>query len=1731
MAEVKNSFLSSKMNKDLDDRLIPNSEYRDALNIEVGKSETNNIGVLQNVYGNVEIPVETIPDLECIGMFMDNQNNRIYQFLTNYTDPNPSQIILCTSPLNTQPVPLAGWIMKITVYDLNSLTYSTLVEGTFLNFSKTNLVLGLNLIEGLLFWSDNRNQPRKINYNKAIGNSAYYTTEVQISVAKYAPVDPISLIRKATATVVNVIDSSTFELDSVVGIVEGMTIVATGVPSCDYTYVMSVNPISNEITTYLGSPTISSGLELTFLISTMTNKADEPTWPGDPSFLEDKYVRFSYRFKFDDNEYSLMAPFTQIAYVPRQKGYFLNGDETAAYRSTVVQWMENNINNIELLVPLPDTGSNVNSTYKITDVDILYKESDSLVVNVLDTIPWTTISNAIPNTNVYNYPYQSQKPYKTLNESQTTRVYDIVPTRALSQEIAGNRVIYGNFYNMYTPPANINYNTAVQPKSNIFTNFIEYPNHTLKQNRNYQVGFVLSDKFGRQSSVLLSTVDLENTVQDNIKYGGSTVYAPYESEGLSIKCWFGNALLVLVNDPIASTRNIQLGTPGLYAEPTTISGFSIIAGSITGNIYDFTIDPGTPPAGPPTSVIPVIGESMRGEFTDYVTIRRVGWLDTSTFPLRYIYDPSAFPSTPSGDYRIITNGQVNNLYLPITPIPGVVDVKFAYNINEIGWYSYKVVVKQQQQDYYNAYLPGILDGYPYGQTSGSQVVYSGTGPTATSTLENGINTTSFPVGEEGKTSHIVLINDNINKIPRDLTEVGPDQKQYRSSVQLFGRVENSALTNTFTAEAALVDNKYTTTISYLLGPGGELENANPGDGINCRNAIPPYTWYANTVVTSNIVDPTDSTKGIITFTPGNWTRTLWGPLDITITRAESIQYFPSRKADVVSSIATAADFDFLDNTVDNVSGRAGINFYQLQTKPLIGRISTAKRIGVLSKLMVPFLSVYETVPDFSSLALFWETASTGYISDLNYDVLSGYNGPASINPEEFIFFEDQDPKGTDPNTGDADSKYITSDFEILNNTGFPLSLYSVPTFSLVTTVSGDVVTNKFDIEETSPGSGFYRFIIKDYFVFDYGASLGDSTFNFEIKVEWQPGVFAYINYTGRLGNIAPSFNQPASAYDRVIQEDADFIVNMDAKNGARVNPGTDPLIPVPPPPVTDQIDLYWEIIGGNAANYFEINPVTGDLRLRDPNVLLGTYILQIRVWDAFNATLGGVSGPNPYNSKSDTISVSITVGPQPVNDYLQEYDTTNAWIWEYYTGSTTCNPVPGQGYGAVYIGKGDYQLDSITRTNTNLPDLTQTTPFPPSTSAYQKYVNVQQANGADLSSDPAGIFGLTQGELEWTITTVGLSSEYQFRQSEVKFILYYRPSIDFPNNVWVSIFDDNNVGSDTDEWTNGVVRNDLPPGSPNTFGVRTASIGASGTSVEKQLSFITSTPGEYCLVVWHNYNTSDNPLDPPPFVDCAVHFSTGVSVRDANYSYVHPIVQPNPVIVSPLPAYEYNVQLTEYAPPPTIGDPNAVPYNTQDATTGFPFLTSGTLAADALIGTNILNLNVADFQIVAGLYATSTLGGLGSQVTGVIGTQVILSAPIGTTLPAGTSIAFNVYPSPTGTVYATTNNGIHVKQFYLDSAFSTPWTPPVPDKFYLFQNKNRNYNEVIPSGGYYAPDPPITNSPIFSAKFDVDGRVVNVPVAGAPVNTVQTAWTIEEVPTPEPLYNFGRNVTQSVTIA
>ena len=1580
MAEVKNSFLSSKMNKDLDNRLIPNNEYREALNISVGKSESDSIGVAQTVAGNVEIKnldgtkFETLPGLTCIGFFSDNKNNRIYQFLTDYADPDPSLITL----------PPATKTMKITVYDpALSPNYYTLASGTFLNFSKTNLITGVNLVEDLLFFTDDRNQPRKINVTSALNNPGYYYNETQISVAKYSPVEPISLIRKVTADILSG-SGTTYVLENIVGSVAevmqpGAAVLVTSptgskiVSGSEYIFVKSFT--GSTVTLYSApSNAINAGYKIIFLNSTMTDQADAVGWPGDPSFIEDKFVRFSYRFKFDDNEYSLLAPFTQIAYVPEQKGYFIDGNESDAYRSTVVKWFENNSNNIELLIPFPDKCSLVADSYKITEVDILYKESDSNVALIIDTIPTSGFAN-INNSNIYTYNYQSQKPYKTLNQDQITRVYDNVPVRALAQESAGNRIIYGNFHTTYAAPRDIDYNTSVTPKQDIFDSFIEYPNHTLKQNRNYQVGFILSDKFGRSSSVILSSADalIASGNPSALSIGGSTVYAPYESKGQAnfpdVKEWFGNALTLLVNKEISSDRYIPNGTPGLYAIPAASNGFSITAGATINVLdiptntykYTFTLD---------TSVgilntVPVIGQHLRGKYTDYVSIiNRTG--------------------SGSGPYVIYTDKEISNLYLFDIILGATKNIKYAYIINDIGWYSYRIVVKQQQQDYYNVYLPGMLQGYPEGQTYGSEVVY--TGATSTANSFNGINTTSFPVGEEGKTSHIVLINDNINKVPRDLTEVGPDQKQYRSSVILFGKVENKEAKVNIVSDATVTDFEayqltYTTTnplnagaIAIKIGDGIQNDGANAPVG----GLTNPDRWYADTVVTSHVIS---GTTGTIKWSPKNVLRnstSFPAYANFTITRAENTQYFPTRKGDVVSSIATSKDFNFLENDVNNIKGTSSINFYQNQTNPLIGRIATFKPIGVPALDMIPFLSVYETTPETSALALFWETATTGYISDLNWDVLTGFDGPSRLSEFDFLFYEDQKWNALipDPDEGDPDSKYITSSWQILNATGIPLA----PTNIELTNISPNSSINlpKFGIDTVAVNT--YRLYIKDYFVFDSGANT-NSNFTFEITVTY--GGTTYPLYiTGRLRNKPPKFKLPENDYNRTISKVTGPIVTVTAENGSRGSS-------------LEGNSLSWDIINGNSSNYFDIGATNGIVSLINSAIPVGAYTLQIRVRDAMN--IANIP-PTPlinleldFATQSATIDIVITVGEKTINPGLAYFNTIyhnypatpRSFVWNVadpiYSDGTeiTCAPIIGQGVGAIYIGTQNITLDA----NGQSPDLPIFTDITTGEDIkYQRFINVEVANGKTFGSvDPP--LGLVQGEMQFEVSNFIAANQGQDRTNNCGVFLYYREDPSYP---WVATKDSNGVISLGNPYPNSGVTGEAglrilagqtpTPQSTVDFNItalnpsNVGGVWAGGTG-EKITKLVVNTPGEYCLVI-NNYeyiNTEVGVISPDTF-NCNDGYQAGMNVivKDANYDYSGPANDPG----DPLPSVpqKYFVAGREFSLSPVIlGNPTGTPLYTQNAVSGFASSIGAIPASTGVISGNRLNLASANAQLVKGM--------------------------------------------------------------------------------------------------------------------------------------------------------------------
>lgn len=914
MAEVKNAFIKSKMNKDLDARLIPSGEYRDAINVQISKSEGDDVGALENILGNATVSdftslMEDAENQECIGYFASEFNSTVYLFFTNNVDNyNGGRQAYNPSAKN--------YIIQFTATGNNQGVSKKLVQGAFLNFSKNRPIIGVNLLENLLFFTDNRNQPRKINVSLAADRGVtYYTSEDNISVAKYFPYQAIEVIKE----------------------------ILPGVYETTMKDVFSANIPINE-TSYLDNPYYNED------------------FPGDPKYLEDKFVRFSYRFKFEDGEYSLLAPFTQACFIPKQDGYFLQGDEQQTVASTIVEFMENKVNQISLQVPLPLAGNNLRDGLKITELDIIYKESDALAIQVVDTVSVSDIAEGAGSSNVFEFIYNSTKPFKTLPSNETPRVYDKVPVRALSQEIISNRVVYGNFQDKHTPPSGIKYQVAASEKYSptdavTSRSSIEYPNHSVKENRNYQVGIVLADRYGRQSSVILSSEISESTDD----FGADTVYLNYSSTevGYGPVAFRGNSLKILFNEVISSTKSELTGQPGLYVES----------------------------------------------------------------PLDSDYNPT-------------------------------------------GWYTYKIVVKQIEQEYYNVYAPGAMKGIPYYSTSNPIV----------------------PLTEENA-SFITLLNDNINKVPRDLSEVGPQDKQFRSSVRLFGRVQNT-----------------------------EREFSNIGN----RQYIPTnerQSFTTNTI--EDLFDLFDTTD----FLAGNNS-----PVPITSTNNPYSAFYRAESNPFIAEFITS-------QTSTNQFGVNNID-YGGSTNTVYEKFEN--------------LAVLETAPTVSRLDIFYESSTSGLISELNASV-GGSSGATGIR--NFNYFHTE---GFDLDTD------LTGDFVFVDVLNDELEPNSVSLESVVDGTGADR-TSDFRLVPNTPAFS-YKLQNTEYFYYGQDANTAESyTFTFRVQTTVDNETITRdIEAQGFLQNVTPTINNTNTDVI-VVDRGASSIPlagdpngNLNAVNGSADDTGSPP---------------------------------------------------------------------------------------------------------------------------------------------------------------------------------------------------------------------------------------------------------------------------------------------------------------------------------------------------------------------------------------------------------------------------------------------------------------------------------------------------------------------------------------------------------------------------------------------
>lgn len=161
MAKVTRNFSAGRMNKLVDERLVPDGEYIDALNIRMGSTEGSEVGTVTNVKGTKKLTnirhlgSNLSLQAECIGAIEDSANETIYWLIHDPTN--------ASSP--------TGKLDIIVAYNVSTtvLTYLAIsvrkqgTSGTTLNFNPKYRVTGINIIDNLLFFTDDYNPPRFID--------------------------------------------------------------------------------------------------------------------------------------------------------------------------------------------------------------------------------------------------------------------------------------------------------------------------------------------------------------------------------------------------------------------------------------------------------------------------------------------------------------------------------------------------------------------------------------------------------------------------------------------------------------------------------------------------------------------------------------------------------------------------------------------------------------------------------------------------------------------------------------------------------------------------------------------------------------------------------------------------------------------------------------------------------------------------------------------------------------------------------------------------------------------------------------------------------------------------------------------------------------------------------------------------------------------------------------------------------------------------------------------------------------------------------------------------------------------------------------------------------------------------------------------------------------------------------------------------------------------------------
>ena len=647
MAEIKRTFTAGRMNKDLDERLVPPGEYRDALNIQVKTTDGSSTGSVQRIQNNVEIGssflTTTVAGLKtkAVGSVADERNNKGYFLFAspNYSysefsksaktfwvdsvlmqdaegttvevfkdlwaitgryvdfDSNTTNHAIGTNKFlinvdtSVGKAPTVG--MTFRVYNSSNVQLGSdskvtgvvsggsgyvILDKTFnFNFSSVayvvfiaeDRVLGLdydkrinaiNIIDDLLLYTNGEDEPIKINTKRSIVGTIQSNTDPSRTALTFldnngvvvpAPTTSynngsvskrdITVIKKAPKVAPLLVLSNTKRTGGISFAIEGYNVIGQARYAEDYIVInqdatnldLNVGDILTMTCENDNEDPISQirlsiegiglrGISATIISQPSDLLATHTSWfiqleQKDNPMFELKFPKFCFRYKYTDGEYSTYGPWSRAAFLPGEFEYNPKEGNNLGMANTVRQITIKN-----LLQSCDKLSEEINC------IDILYKSTESPSVYLARSVKkgvdpeWSVDSTTSSNDVIIT----SDMIYSILPANQALRVWDNVPTKALSQEIIGNRLIYGNYCQGYDDTYNLSLSKELVSKS---TSLLT-AKQSVKSLRSYRLGVVFGDKFGRETPVISPGTRALSNATGVIKYNEDTLFVP-KSQG------------------------------------------------------------------------------------------------------------------------------------------------------------------------------------------------------------------------------------------------------------------------------------------------------------------------------------------------------------------------------------------------------------------------------------------------------------------------------------------------------------------------------------------------------------------------------------------------------------------------------------------------------------------------------------------------------------------------------------------------------------------------------------------------------------------------------------------------------------------------------------------------------------------------------------------------------------------------------------------------------------------------------------------------------------------------------------------------------------------------------------------------------------------------------------------------------------------------------------------------